>query len=72
MNIPEEFRPAALQVMSFDHPIATDFINWPSIRDQLIFKAGKYDLDRMVHDMVSIRSLIFRSSVCLSTSMICS
>lgn len=53
MNVPEPFRPTPLQYMSFDHPIAIDFINWPSIRDQLIFKAGTYDLPKMIDDIVS-------------------
>jgi hypothetical protein len=51
--MPEALGQTALQVMSFDHPAAIDFINWSSIRDQLIFKAGKYNLDRMVNDIVS-------------------
>lgn len=53
MNIPEPFRPTPLQFMSFDHSCAIDFVNWPTIRDQLIFKAGKYDLDKIIVDMIS-------------------
>jgi hypothetical protein len=35
MAIPEPFRPTPLQFMSFDHPCAIDFVNWPTIRDQV-------------------------------------
>ncbi|KAI9743697.1 MAG: hypothetical protein M1818_003013 [Claussenomyces sp. TS43310] len=50
--IPEPFRPTPLQMMTMNHPNVIDFVNWPSIRDQLIFKLGTFDLDKMIADIV--------------------
>lgn len=52
MAIPEPFRPTILQTMKMDHSLSIDFINWPTIRDQLIFKAGTYDLTKVISDIV--------------------
>jgi hypothetical protein len=53
MAIMEPFRPTPLQFMTTDYPHVIDFINWPTIRDQLIFKLGTYDLDRVIADIVA-------------------
>jgi len=53
LAIMEPFQPTPLQYMTTDYPIVIDFINWPSIRDQLIFKLGSYDLDQVVADIVA-------------------
>jgi hypothetical protein len=52
-SIMQPFTPTPLQYMSSDYPIAIDFINWPSIRDQLIYKLGTYDFDRVIADIVA-------------------
>jgi len=49
----EPFRPTPLQYRTTDYPIAIDFINWPSVRNQLIIELGSYDLDQVVADIVS-------------------
>jgi len=52
--IPEPFQPTPLQYMrNCDYSVAIEFVNWPSIRDQLIFRAGTYDLDTVVADIVA-------------------
>lgn len=52
--VPEPFKPTPLQYMrNCNYPLAIDFVNWPSIRDQLIFKAGSYDIDQVVADIVA-------------------
>jgi hypothetical protein len=53
MAIMEPFRPTPLQFKTTDYPHVIDFINWPAIRDQLIFKLGTYDLDRVIADIVA-------------------
>lgn len=51
--IMEPFRPTPLQNMTTDYPIAIDMVNWPTIRDQLIFKLGSYDFDQVIADIVA-------------------
>lgn len=52
--IPEPFQLTPLQYMrKCNYPVAIDFVNWPSIRDQLIFKAGTYDCDQVIADIVA-------------------
>lgn len=51
-TIPEPFRPTTLQCKTFTHPVVIDFINWPSIRDQMILLSPKIDLDAMCRDVV--------------------
>lgn len=50
--MPEPFRPTPLQRNFADHPVVIDFINWPSIRDQMLRNAGYLDLDSMCRDIV--------------------
>jgi len=50
--IPEPFRPTTLQTMSMDHPNIIDFLNWPCIRDQLIYKFGTYDIEQIFSDLL--------------------
>ncbi|KAF1812765.1 hypothetical protein P152DRAFT_481672 [Eremomyces bilateralis CBS 781.70] len=50
--ISEPFKPTPLQFMRPDHPLAISFVNWPSIRDQLIYKQGTYELSGVCHDIV--------------------
>jgi hypothetical protein len=50
--IPEPFRPTPLQYISPKYTLLIDFVNWPSIRDQLILQAGNYDLDQIIKDIV--------------------
>jgi len=52
LAIPEPFRPTPLQFSTPKHPLAIDFVNWPSIRDQLILQANHCDLDRVIQDIV--------------------
>lgn len=52
MTIPEPFRPTTLQCKRSTHPVVIDFINWPSIRDQMILLSHKIDLDAMCRDLV--------------------
>ncbi|KAF3011723.1 hypothetical protein E8E14_010072 [Neopestalotiopsis sp. 37M] len=52
MAIAEPFRPTTLQDKTRTHPIVIDFINWPSIRDQMILLSHKIDLDGMCRDLV--------------------
>jgi hypothetical protein len=40
MAIPEPFRPTPLQTMRMDHALSIDFVNWPSIRDQVSAQLG--------------------------------
>jgi hypothetical protein len=49
--IPEPFRPTAVQLRTIDYSMAIDIIPWPTIRDQLIMKAGWYDHDRTIKDL---------------------
>lgn len=53
LAIMEPFRPTPLQYMTTDYPIAIDMVNWPTIRDQLIFKLGSYDFDQVIADIVA-------------------
>lgn len=50
--IPEPFRPTSLQRRTTDYSIAIDSIPWSTIRDQLIMKAGWYDHERTVKDLL--------------------
>jgi hypothetical protein len=50
--IPEPFRPTPLQFSSKKYPLPIDFIQWPSIRDQLILQAGSYDLEQVIRDLI--------------------
>lgn len=52
MAIAEPFRPTTLQDRTPSRPIVIDFINWPSIRDQMILLSHKIDLDGMCRDLV--------------------
>ncbi|ETS84331.1 hypothetical protein PFICI_02356 [Pestalotiopsis fici W106-1] len=52
MAISEPFRPTTLQRKTPTHPVVIDFINWPSIRDQMILMSNKIDLDAMCRDLV--------------------
>ncbi|KAH8901433.1 hypothetical protein GQ53DRAFT_835227 [Thozetella sp. PMI_491] len=52
LAIPEPFRPTPLQWSSLDHPIVIDFINWPTIRDQMILLSHSLDLDALCRDLV--------------------
>jgi len=52
MAVPEPFRPTPLQYSSPDHPLYIDFINWPSIRDQLIIHGHTIDHDEVIRDIV--------------------
>ncbi|CAI0651602.1 unnamed protein product [Colletotrichum noveboracense] len=49
---PVPFRPTPLQSATPFHPVVIDFINWPSIRDQMILYSSKLDLDAMSRDIV--------------------
>lgn len=51
--IPEPFSPTPLQLMNTNYPISIDWLNWPSIRDQCIFKAGSFDLSRLCAEIVA-------------------
>jgi hypothetical protein len=51
--ISEPFKPTPLQFMRTDYPLSIDFINWPAIRDQLIYKLGTYPLSQMNNDIVA-------------------
>lgn len=52
--ISEPFQPTSLQYMGHcNYDASIDFINWASIRDQLIYKAGTYDLNQVVADIVA-------------------
>lgn len=51
--IPSPFSPTAFQVMSSDHPVAIDWFNWPSIRDQCLFKSHCFDLAQLCADVVA-------------------
>lgn len=51
MAIPEPFRPTTLQ-REVAHPLIVDFMNWPSVRDQMILHMNDLDLDflcRQIH-----------------------
>lgn len=50
--IPEPFRPTPLQYTTRKYPVVIDFINWSSIRDQLILNLGSYDFDALIRDLV--------------------
>lgn len=50
--IPAPFCPTPLQYTTQDHSLVIDFVNWPSIRDQLILHRGEYDLDALIEDIV--------------------
>lgn len=50
--IPEPFRPTPLQYTTREYPLVIDFINWSSIRDQLILNLGSYDFDALIRDLV--------------------
>ncbi|KAM5342256.1 hypothetical protein ACJ41O_013222 [Fusarium nematophilum] len=52
LQIPPPFRPTPLQFTSPDYPMVIDFINWPSIRDQMILHSSTLDLDAMSRDIV--------------------
>ncbi|KAH0432505.1 heavy metal translocating p-type atpase [Colletotrichum camelliae] len=52
LQIPVPFRPTPLQSATPYHPVVIDFINWPSIRDQMILYSSKLDLDAMSRDIV--------------------
>ncbi|OCK82351.1 hypothetical protein K432DRAFT_424234 [Lepidopterella palustris CBS 459.81] len=52
MAIPEPFQPTTLQTMSMNHCNIIDFINWPCIRDQLIYKHGTYNMEQMLSDIL--------------------
>ncbi|OAL44225.1 hypothetical protein IQ07DRAFT_636299 [Pyrenochaeta sp. DS3sAY3a] len=52
LAVPEPFRPTPLQCDIENHPAVIDFINWPSIRDQLLGCAGSLDLDTVCRDVV--------------------
>ncbi|KAH7141865.1 hypothetical protein EDB81DRAFT_53768 [Dactylonectria macrodidyma] len=52
LQIPPPFRPTPLQFTTPDHPMVIDFINWPSIRDQMILYSSALDLDAMSRDIV--------------------
>lgn len=51
-SIPEPFQPTTLQCKTSTHPVVIDFINWPSIRDQMILLSDRIDLDAMCRDLV--------------------
>lgn len=53
LAITKPFSPTPLQYTTPDYPIVIDFINWPTIRDQLIIKLGSYDLDQLIIDIVA-------------------
>ncbi|OCK83369.1 hypothetical protein K432DRAFT_347304 [Lepidopterella palustris CBS 459.81] len=52
LAVPEPFRPTPLQYNSLDHPIVIDFINWPTLRDQLIIHGHAIDYDTVIRDIV--------------------
>ncbi|KAH7083524.1 hypothetical protein FB567DRAFT_86244 [Paraphoma chrysanthemicola] len=52
LAIPEPFRPTQLQCSNSSYPVVIDFINWPSIRDQLLRHVRYLDLDAMCRDIV--------------------
>ncbi|KAK7204238.1 hypothetical protein BZA70DRAFT_268638 [Myxozyma melibiosi] len=49
--IPEPFCPTAVQFLSPRHSLLIDFIDWGTIRDQLILRAGTYDLDTTLREL---------------------
>ncbi|PGH11598.1 hypothetical protein AJ80_07068 [Polytolypa hystricis UAMH7299] len=51
LAIPEPFRPTPLQLDS-EYPISIDFLNWASIRDQLILHRDRYDLMLLTREIV--------------------
>ncbi|KAJ5745462.1 hypothetical protein N7520_010644 [Penicillium odoratum] len=51
LAIPEPFRPTPLQLNS-DYPVCIDFLNWPTIRDQLILRKDDGDLGVFMRDIV--------------------
>jgi hypothetical protein len=51
LAIPDPFRPTPLQLNS-DYPICIDFLNWPSIRDQLIMQNYDCGLALLMRDIV--------------------
>ena len=53
LAIPEPFRPTPLQSMNCDHSLMIDFVNWPTLRDQLILYGTCIDLDVVVRDIVT-------------------
>lgn len=52
LAISEPFRPTPLQCISPEYPYVIDFINWPSIRHQMLTLARWNDLDTMCRDVV--------------------
>ncbi|KAH7067694.1 hypothetical protein BKA63DRAFT_582712 [Paraphoma chrysanthemicola] len=52
LAIPEPFRPTQLQCSDSSYPVVIDFINWPSIRDQLVRHVRYLDLDAMCREIV--------------------
>ncbi|KAF5004431.1 hypothetical protein FDECE_9069 [Fusarium decemcellulare] len=52
LAIPKPFRPTPLQCATPEHPTVIDFINWHSIRDQMILYSAHLDLDTMSRDIV--------------------
>jgi hypothetical protein len=52
-NIQEPFCPTQLQLMNTNYPVSIDFLNWPSIRDQCIFKRGEVDVTALVEDIIA-------------------
>jgi hypothetical protein len=52
-NIQEPFCPTQLQLMNTNYAVSIDFLNWPSIRDQCIFKRGEVDVTALVEDIIA-------------------
>ncbi|KAJ5949901.1 hypothetical protein N7454_001485 [Penicillium verhagenii] len=51
LAIPDPFRPTPLQ-LNTDYPICIDFLNWPTIRDQLIMQKDDGDFTLLMRDIV--------------------
>jgi hypothetical protein len=51
LAIPDPFRPTPLQ-LNTDYPICVDFLNWPTIRDQLIMQKDDGDFTLLMRDIV--------------------
>lgn len=54
LAIPDPFRPTPLQYMNSNHKhhLSIDFINWPSLRDQLILQYQTPNLEQVISDIV--------------------
>ncbi|KAH8588871.1 hypothetical protein B0O99DRAFT_638169 [Bisporella sp. PMI_857] len=68
LAIPQPYQPTPLQCISPCHPIAIDFVTWPSIRDQLILQAQGYNLDTIIYDL-ALNTVIDFPSLNLSVNI---